>query len=103
MIWFLMICCGAITFAARFLPLSGLLPKELPPIVQRAMHFVPIAVLTPIIVSGIFISPDGDIHLIDNMRIYAAIIASVAAVISRSILATLASGLISLWVLNFWL
>ncbi len=103
MIWVVMICCGLITFASRFLPLSGLLPTNLPPLVKRAMHFVPIAVLTPIIVSGIFISPDGQLVLADNMRIYAAGIASITALMTRSILATLGAGLISLWVLNFWL
>ena len=103
MIWWIMICCGLITFAARFLPLSGLLPDELPAGVKRAMHYVPIAVLTPIIVSGIFIADDGNFMLTDNMRLYAAIIAAAIAIFTRSILATLIAGLSSLWLLNFLL
>ena len=84
MIWIIMICCGLATFAARFLPLSGILPAELPKPVQKAMQFVPVAVLMPIILSGIFISTDQQIQIDGNMRIYAAVIAAIIAITTRT-------------------
>ena len=100
MIWFIIICCGLATFAARFLPLSGLFPPELPRPVRQAMRFVPVAVLSPIIVTGIFISPEGSLELDGNMRIWAAILASAIAIRTGNILLTLLSGLLGLWALQ---
>ena len=101
MIWIIMICCGLATFAARFLPLSGFLPAELPKPVQKAMQFVPVAVLMPIILSGIFISTDQQIQIDGNMRIYAAVIAAIVAITTRNVIATIITGLLCLWGLDF--
>ena len=101
MIWVIIICCGLATFAARFLPLSGILPAELPKPAQQAMKFVPVAVLVPIILSSIFVSTDSQIELVGNMRIYAALIAGVVAVKTRNVIFTIITGLVCLWALEF--
>lgn len=103
MIWVIIICCGLATFAARFLPLSGILPAELPKPVQRAMKFVPVSVLMPIILSGIFVSSEGQIELIDNMRIYAALLAAAVAIVTKNVILTIITGLSCLWALEFLL
>ena len=53
MIWLVMIACGLLTFATRFVMFSGLAPRRLPDWLEDALGFVPIAVLTAIIVPAV--------------------------------------------------
>ena len=53
MIWPVMIACGLLTFATRFVMFSGLAPRRLPDWLEDALGFVPIAVLTAIIVPAV--------------------------------------------------
>ena len=55
MIWSLIILCGAITFLIRFIPLSGIISSDLPLLVKHSFKYIPLAVLTPIIVNDLSI------------------------------------------------
>ena len=99
MLWSLIFTCGLLTFLTRFLPLAGLLPEKLPPIIERGMHHVPVAVLTPIIIYSVFL-PAGELTLIDNMRIPAALIALVVSMVTGHVMATIMAGMASLWALE---
>ena len=69
MIWFIMIAAGLFTFATRFIMLSNGISNRPPPWLVDALGFVPIAVLTAIIVPAILIDPaDQTIALWDNPR-----------------------------------
>lgn len=98
-IWGLIFFCGLLTFLTRFLPLTPLLPKQLPPLAERAMHFVPVAVLTPIVIYGVFL-PDGSLALNGNMRIFAALLALIATLITGRVIITILIGMGSLWMLD---
>ena len=54
-----MIACGLLTFATRFVMFSGLAPRRLPDWLEDALGFVPIAVLTAIIVPAVITGPEG--------------------------------------------
>ena len=103
MIWMVMIVCGLLTFSMRFVMFSDLAPKQLPRWLEEALSFVPVAVLTAIIVPAVIISPEGGLMLAGNSKIPAALIAVTAALITRSVLTAIASGLGSLWVLEYFL
>ena len=103
MIWMVMIVCGLLTFSMRFVMFSDLAPKQLPHWLEEALTFVPLAVLTAIIVPAVIISPEGGLMLAGNSRLPAALVAVAAALITRSVLATIASGLGSMWVLEYFL
>ncbi len=102
-IWLIIIGCGILTFLTRFLPLTGVLPARLPAWFEQAMGFVPIAVLTPIIMHAIFISGDDGLVFTGNYRIHAGLVALVIALITRSVIWTLLAGFSCLWALNFYL
>ena len=102
LIWCAIIICGIITFLTRFLPLSRFMPKQIPQSVEKALGYVPAAVLTPIIITAILL-PDGEFSLDGNMRLPVAIIAVVIAMLSGSIMLTLLSGLGLLWLLSYLL
>ena len=102
MIWMLMIVCGLLTFSMRFVMFSDLAPKQLPVWLEEALGFVPVAVLTAIIVPAVIVSPDGGLMLAGNSRLPAALIAVTAALVTRSVLVTIGSGLGSMWVLDYF-
>ena len=103
MIWMVMILCGLLTFSMRFVMFSELAPKQIPGWLQEALSFVPVAVLTAIIVPAVIISPEGGLMLAGNSKLPAALVAVTAALVTRSVLTTIASGLGSLWVLEYFL
>ena len=103
MIWMVMILCGLLTFSMRFVMFSDLAPKQIPGWLQEALSFVPVAVLTAIIVPAVIISPEGGLMLAGNSKLPAALVAVTAALVTRSVLTTIASGLGSLWVLEYFL
>ena len=100
LIWFAIIICGIITFLTRFTPLSHLMPQQISQPIERALGYVPVAVLTPIIISAILM-PEGEVFSEGNMRIPASLIAVLVAKLTGSIVMTLVSGLSTLWLLNF--
>ena len=103
MIWLVMIVCGLLTLSMRFVMFSDLAPRQLPGWLEEALGFVPVAVLTAIIVPAVIISPEGGPMLAGNSKLPAALVAVTAALVTRSVLATIASGLGSMWVLEYFL
>ena len=102
MIWLVMVICGLLTFSMRFVMFSDLAPTRLPGWLEDALAFVPIAVLTAIIVPAVIIAPEGGMALAGNARLPAALVAVTAALVTRSVLVTIGSGLAALWCLD-WL
>ena len=103
MIWLVMIVCGLLTLSMRFVMFSNLAPRQLPGWLEEALGLVPVAVLTAIIVPAVIISPEGGLILAGNSTLPAALVAVTAALVTRSVLATIASGLGSMWILDYFL
>ena len=104
MIWLVMILGGIFTFGTRFVMLSGWVAHGLPRWLIDALAFVPIAVLTAILVPAVLIDPaTQQIIVIGNKRIVAAVVATIIALLTRNVIATISSGLTTLWFLQWWL
>ena len=98
MIWLVMICSGIFTFGTRFVMLSGWVAHGLPRWLIDALAFVPIAVLTAILVPAVLIEPaTQQIIVKGNARIVAAVVATIIALLTRNVIATISSGLATLW------
>ncbi len=69
--------------------------------IREILSFVPSAIFPAIIFPAIFIDNEGIMQIEDNPKILAAIIALAIGIISRSIIATIFSGLASYWILIF--
>ena len=103
MIWLVMIVGGIFTFSTRFIMLSGWVAHGLPKWLIDALNFVPIAVLTAILVPSVLIDPaTQQIIVIGNVRIVAAVVATIIALLTRNVIATISSGLATLWFVQ-WL
>ncbi|NBR34010.1 MAG: AzlD domain-containing protein [Rhodobacteraceae bacterium] len=100
MIWVVMITTGIMTFLMRFSMFSGLINKPLPASFDRYLRYVPIAVLSAIIAASVVIDPATNAPNIGTDRALAAIIAVIVALVTKSVLSTIAVGLSVLWVLQ---
>lgn len=100
-IWIVIAAIGIGTFALRlsFIQLAGRF--ALPAHFNRALRFVPAAVLSAIILPAMMRGAEGGLDItIDNPRLIAGFIAALVAWQSRSVLATLACGMGTLWLLQ---
>lgn len=100
MIWEVMILCGLFTFATRFAMFSDIAPRRLPAWLAEALRFVPICVLTAILVPPILLDAGGQLDIHGNPRLLAALFAMVALQATHSVLLTISVGLSALWLLE---
>ena len=100
MTWLLIILCGVITFLIRFIPLSGIISSDLPLFVKQSFKYIPIAVLTPIIVNELSIIENKNLFLIDNFKLYAAFISILVALIWNNVLVTISIGMASFLIMS---
>lgn len=99
-IWLLILASGAAVFFSRasFIVFSD--PARFPPGFRRALAFVPPAVLAAIVIPGLAM-PDGTLELgFDNLRLYAGLLAALAAWVWRTPLSSIAVGMVALWTLQ---
>ena len=100
--WSLIIYCGLITFFTRF-SMIALLKKEMfNDRIREVLSYVPSAIFPAIIFPGIFLDNSGVLDIENNPKVIAAIIATIIGILSKNIIATIFSGLISYWFLIFF-
>ena len=98
--WLIIIAMGVVTFGIRLLPIVLLGRIEIPVVVQRALRFVPPAVLSAIIAPELLMS-GGQVNLsLGNVRLIAGLLATIVAWRTKNVLLTIAVGMIALWVLS---
>ena len=100
-VWFLIMVIGFGTFILRFL-LIALADQgnRIPPSIQRALRFIPPAVLAAIAAPA-FLRPGGAIEVsFGNLRLLAGLVAYLVARRTKSVLWTIVSGMVALWILE---
>jgi branched-subunit amino acid transport protein len=99
-IWLIMIVGGLITFGMRFSLIYLFGKFQIPETIQRALHYVPPAVLSAIIFPELFHPNDTFDVSWTNTRLLAGLIAIAVAWFSKNTLLTIIVGMIVLLVLN---
>ena len=94
MMWTIIILCGLITFITRFIPLSGIMPNELSPLIKKTLKYIPIVVLMPMIINSLSIYNGMELFLLENNKFYAALIAVMVAIIFKNVLTTIFLGML---------
>jgi branched-subunit amino acid transport protein len=88
------------TFILRLSFIHLLAHVDLSPLAERALRFVPPAVLAVLVVPAL-VSPDNALNLsLANDRLWAGLVAAGAAWGTRSVVVTLAVGMGTLWMLQ---
>jgi branched-subunit amino acid transport protein len=99
-IWVVMVVIGALTFLTRlsFIALAG--RWEAPPLFRSALHFVPVAVLTAIVVPELVMHTGTLDVSFTNPRLLAGLIAILVAWRTRNTVLTIVIGMVAFWVLQ---
>jgi len=90
---------GLVTFAIRLSFIALLGRVEVPPLLTRALRFVPAAVLSAIIVPELVVRDGAPDLRLGNPRLLAGLLAALVAWRTRSVLTTIAAGMAALWAL----
>ena len=99
--WALIIYCGLITYFTRFTMIALIKKEMFNSKIREILSYVPSAIFPAIIFPAIFINDIGLFQIQDNPKIISAIIAVIVGIFTRSIIATIFSGLASYWFLIF--
>ena len=102
-LWLIIILGGILTFAIRlsFILFWGRL--NIPDWLQRALRFVPPAVLTAIIFPELLIRNDVLDLSLTNPRLVAGAVAILVGLKTRNMILTILVGMAVLWLLQIWL
>jgi branched-subunit amino acid transport protein len=99
-LWLTIAGAAAVTFALRlsFFVLLGRI--EVPPFLERALRYVPAAVLTAVVIPLLF-DQDGALDVsLGNERLLAGLAAALICWRTRSVPLTLVGGMATLWTLQ---
>jgi branched-subunit amino acid transport protein len=99
-LWLTLIAIGMLTYAIRlsFIMLFGKI--EMPSFLMRALRFVPVAVLSAIILPALFLDGSRLNLSLGNARLIAGMLAVVVAWRTKNALLTIAVGMVGLWLLQ---
>ena len=102
-IWLVMLLGGLITFGIRFSLIYLFGRFKVPEMIQKALHYVPPAVLSAIIFPELFLQ-DGVMNIsLDNTRLLAGLAAILVAWFSKNTLVTIIAGMLALFLLQLFL
>ena len=101
MTWFSIIVSGIVTYFSRMAMVALIDREMLGTKVKEVLNYVPAAVFPAIIFPGVFFNDFGLLVEITDPKIYGAIIALIVGFFSRSVIATILSGLSSYWFIVF--
>src|SRR5215210_4674215 len=100
MLWVVIVGAAAVTFVLRVSFVALLGRTEMPLFVERALRFVPAAVLTAFVIP-LLIYDNGAMQVsLGNERLLAGLMAALIAWRTRSVLFTLGVGMATLWILQ---
>ena len=94
-IWFLIIVLGIGTFLIRFSFLGALGNRNLPPLVLQLLRYTPVTVL-PALVAPLVVWPQATDGQPDPARLAAAVVTVLVGVVTRSMMAAIAAGAVTL-------
>jgi len=99
-VWLLLLGMGLVTYAIRLSLIVLIGRVDVPPLVQKALRFVPPAVLSAIIFPEL-LRPGGTFDLsFGNVRLLAGVLAAGIAWRTKNVLLTIGVGMVALWVLQ---
>jgi branched-subunit amino acid transport protein len=99
-LWVTIIIIGLLTLGIRLSFIVFMGKMQVPPTMQQALRFVPIAVLSALIAPALFFSGASLNVSLSNFRLIAGILAIVVAWRTKNVLLTIFSGMACLLILQ---
>ncbi len=93
--WLLILGMMVVTFGIRYFLLAFAGRIKMPSLLVASLNYIPPAVLTAMTVPAVLF-PKGELHLsYTNPYLVAAVVATAAGIVTKSLLATIAIGLLA--------
>jgi branched-subunit amino acid transport protein len=100
LLWITIIIAGLLTFGLRLSFIVFINKTNIPLLLQQALRFVPIAVLSALIAPALFL-PKNSLDLsLNNARLIAGVLAILVAWRTRNVLLTIVAGMACLLILQ---
>ena len=99
-LWTVILAVGALNYLSRLSFIALFARRTMPPLLVRALRYVPPAMLTALILPMVADSHGGAADFA-TPRVAAAVIATAVAFATRSTLGTLGAGMVALWLLQW--
>ena len=103
MTWLSILIAGITTYFMRMTMIALVDRDLLGERVKAVLAYVPSAVFPAIIFPGIFINETGTFIEMNDPKIFGSLVAILVGYFSRSVIATILSGLFSYWIIIFLL
>jgi branched-subunit amino acid transport protein len=96
--WIVILVVGMLNYLSRLSFIALFARVEIPPLIARALRFVPAAMLTAIVVPAVvFTAPATLAFSYTNPKLVAALVAALIAWRTKSATATMGAGMVALW------
>ena len=102
-IWISIIIAGVINYLTRLGSVLIIKPEKMGEKTKQLLKYVPSAVFPAIIFPATFLNDSGNLVLINDPKVIGISIAFIVGIISKSLIITIMSGLISFWIIIFLL
>jgi branched-subunit amino acid transport protein len=99
-LWVVIVVVGALNYLSRLSFIAFFARRSVPPLLARALRYVPAAMLMALIVPMVLSVPPPDVPAVPTPKIVAALIAGVVGWLTHSTLKTLVAGMAALWLLQ---
>jgi branched chain amino acid efflux pump len=97
-LWTVIVVVGALNYLSRLSFIAFFSKRAMPPLLARALRYVPAAMLTALVLPMIVGAPT--LHSLATPRVLAALVGAVVGFATRNTLATVAAGMMALWLLQ---
>tara|TARA_B100000965_G_C18920418_1_gene468556 strand:+ start:190 stop:501 length:312 start_codon:yes stop_codon:yes gene_type:complete len=101
--WLLVFISGLITYFLRYSMISLIKKDMLNEKTKKLLGYVPSAVFPALIFPAVLLESSGSFVSYNDPKIIAILIAMIVGFFSRKIIATILSGLISYWIIIFFI
>jgi branched chain amino acid efflux pump len=99
-IWLVILVVGALNYFSRLSFIAFFARRTVPPLLARALRYVPVAMLTALIVPMLLPGPPLEVPFAPSPKMLAALVAGIVAWFTHSTLKTLVAGMAALWLLQ---
>ncbi len=102
-IWISIIIAGIINYLTRLGSILIFKPSKINDNTKQILKYVPSAVFPAIIFPAVFLNQDGNLVQLGDPKVVAISIAFLIGILSKNLVITILSGLISFWTILFLL
>lgn len=94
--------CAAVTLLSRVLPFVFVKQLQMPDWLLSFLTFVPITIMTALTCQGLFVAHPGHLATVNWENLWAAIPATIAGILTKSLLAVVVVGIAAMACLRYF-